>query len=99
MSEIDKSDKKTVYEPMWMPMKVFGLPRDYFYLIGAACPVMWGLTRSMLVGFISFILLYVFGFVMSNKDQEFFLVWLTKVLRVKNKTVTHCGKKGSMYKP
>lgn len=98
-AEAEINDKKTVYEPMWMPVRVFGLPRDYFYVIGIICPIAWGFTRSVLVGFASFIILYVYGFVMSNKDQEFFLVWLTKVVRVRSKVVRYQGKRGRVYLP
>ena len=99
MNEVDRSDKVTVYEPLWMPMCVFGLPRDYFYVIGLVCPLAWGFTRSVIIGFSSFILLYGFGFIMSNKDQEFFLVWLNKIVRVKSKITKYQGMKGSVYLP
>lgn len=99
MSEENHKDKATVYEPLWMPMCVFGLPRDYFYVIGVVCPLAWGFTRSVIIGFSSFIILYAFGFVMSNKDQEFFIVWLNRIVRVKGKIVKYQGQRGSVYLP
>lgn len=99
MNEPDTLDKKTVYEPMWMPKVVFGLPRDYFYVIGMVCPIAWGFSKSFIVGMSSFILLYAYGFIKSNSDQEFFLVWLTRVLKVRSKVARYQGKRGSVYLP
>lgn len=93
----DNRDRRNVYEPMWKPIKTFGIPRDYFYILAVVTPIVWGLSRNILVSFLLFAGLYGYGYFKSQKDPEFMLVHLVRVLKLKRKVVKHKGKPGSVY--
>lgn len=96
MAENSK-DRRNVYESMWRPIKVFGLPRDYFYVIGVVIPLLWGMTQSFLISFGVFSAMYVYGYFKSQKDPEFMLVHLVRLFKLKGKTHKFNGQRGSMY--
>lgn len=95
----DNRDRRMVYEPMWRPIKVFGLPRDYFYILATIVPIIWGLTTNAIIAGAVFAVLYVFGYLVSQKDPEFLLVRLVKVLKLKGRSTVFMKKRGSVYLP
>ena len=84
---------------MWRPIKVFGLPRDYFYLLAPVVSIVWGLTSNAFIAGAILACLYAFGYIMSQNDPEFLLVRLVKVFKLNGKYTLYKKKRARVYLP